>query len=85
MPKVVGSDICIDYRLKNIEDKAAIARELENKVWPLLASGRIKPQIFKTLQLKEAAQAHTLMESSTHVGKIMLVTEALESLEAMIR
>lgn len=61
-------------RARSIEDKANIARDLEDKVWPLLASGQIKPQIFRTLPLKEAAQVHTLMESSTHVGKIMLVT-----------
>lgn len=72
-------------RARSIEDKAAIARELEEKVWPLLASGQIKPQIFRTLPLKEAAQAHTLMESSSHVGKIMLVTDALESLEERVR
>jgi len=72
-------------RARSIEDKATIARELEDKVWPLLASGQIKPQIFRTVPLKEAAKAHTLMESSTHVGKIMLVTEALESLEEMVR
>jgi putative PIG3 family NAD(P)H quinone oxidoreductase len=72
-------------RARSIDDKASIAHELEAKVWPLLASGRIKPQIFRTLPLAEAAQAHTLMESSTHVGKIMLVTDALEDLEAMLR
>ena len=72
-------------RARSIEDKAAIARELEEKVWPLLASGQIKPRIFRTLPLKEAAQAHTLMESSSHVGKIMLVTDVLESLEERVR
>ena len=68
-------------RARSIEDKAAIAKELEAKVWPLLASGQIKPQIFKTYPLDEAAQAHALMESSAHVGKIMLVTAACEALE----
>jgi len=72
-------------RARSIEDKATIARELENKVWPLLASGQIKPQIFKTFPLNEAAEAHALMESSTHVGKIMLVTKAFESLEISFR
>ena len=72
-------------RERSREDKANTARELEDKVWPLLASGQIKPQIFRTLPLKEAAQAHTLMESGTHVGKIMLLTAALESLEMMVR
>jgi NADPH2:quinone reductase len=41
-------------------------------VWPLLEAGKIKPVIFKTFPLAEASQAHALMESSTHVGKIML-------------
>lgn len=72
-------------RERSREDKANTARELEDKVWPLLASGQIKPQIFRTFPLKEAAQAHTLMESGTHVGKIMLLTAALESLEMMVR
>lgn len=60
-------------RSRSIEDKARIASELQEKVWPLLEQGLIKPHIFKTFPLKEAAQAHTLMESSTHIGKIMLV------------
>lgn len=52
--------------------KAAIAWRLQEKVWPLLETGKIKPVIFKTFPLEQAAQAHALMESSTHVGKIML-------------
>ena len=72
-------------RARSIEDKATIARELENKVWPLLASGQVKPQIFKTFPLNEAAQAHSLMESSTHIGKIMLVTAAFDALEISFR
>ncbi|MFU8789845.1 MAG: NAD(P)H-quinone oxidoreductase [Methylobacter sp.] len=52
--------------------KAAIAAELGNKVWPLLASGQIKPVIDSTFALSDAAQAHQLMESSRHIGKIIL-------------
>jgi NADPH2:quinone reductase len=52
--------------------KAQIARELRERVWPLLAAGQIKPVIYKTFPLEEAAAAHALMESSAHVGKIML-------------
>jgi len=59
-------------RPRPVAFKAGIARELRERVWPLLASGRIKPVIYKTFPLDEAAAAHTLMESSTHVGKIML-------------
>ena len=50
-----------------------IAAELKAKVWPLLASGRIKPVLYKTFRLAEAAQAHALMESSEHIGKIVLI------------
>jgi NADPH2:quinone reductase len=61
-------------RPRPVAFKGAIARALEAKVWPLLASGQVRPQIFKTFPLREAAQSHRLMESSAHVGKIMLTT-----------
>ncbi|MBC3213339.1 MULTISPECIES: NAD(P)H-quinone oxidoreductase [Serratia] len=59
-------------RQRSVEDKAQIAAELELKVWPLLERGELKPQIFQTFPLEQAAQAHALMESSAHIGKIML-------------
>jgi NADPH2:quinone reductase len=59
-------------RPRPVAFKAQIARELRERVWPLLAGGQIKPVIYKTFPLEEAAAAHTLMESSAHVGKIML-------------
>lgn len=59
-------------RARSVEDKAQIAAELELKVWPLLERGALKPQIFQTFPLEQAAQAHALMESSAHIGKIML-------------
>ncbi len=52
--------------------KAAIAKQLLEKVWPLLASGSIKPVIHSTFALTDAAKAHQLMESSQHIGKIIL-------------
>jgi NADPH2:quinone reductase len=52
--------------------KAAIADKLRQHVWPLLEAGKIKPVIYRTFPLEQAAQAHALMEASTHVGKIML-------------
>ena len=52
--------------------KAQVARELEEKVWPLLASGKIKPVTHATFPLADAGKAHALMESSTHIGKIVL-------------
>jgi NADPH:quinone reductase len=52
--------------------KAAIALALKEKVWPLLAAKKVKPVIHKTFALEEIVEAHKLMESSTHIGKIML-------------
>jgi putative PIG3 family NAD(P)H quinone oxidoreductase len=59
-------------RIRNITFKAAIAAKLQTKVWPLLESGRIKPLIHRTFPLDDASEAHRLMESSTHIGKIVL-------------
>jgi NADPH2:quinone reductase len=59
-------------RPRSIVEKAEIARSLEARVWPLFAAGRCKPAIFKTFALADAAAAHRLMESSQHVGKIVL-------------
>uniref|UniRef100_UPI003570DCA5 NAD(P)H-quinone oxidoreductase n=1 Tax=Chelatococcus reniformis TaxID=1494448 RepID=UPI003570DCA5 len=63
-------------RARPVEAKAAIARALEADVWPLLAAGRIKPVIHATFPLAEANRAHALMESSAHVGKIVLTVAA---------
>lgn len=54
--------------------KAAIAEKLRSDIWPLLDAGRIKPVIHATFPIEEAAKAHALMESSAHLGKILLVT-----------
>jgi putative PIG3 family NAD(P)H quinone oxidoreductase len=59
-------------RIRPIGFKAAIAQQLETKVWPLIAQGRIRPVMHQRFPLAEAAQAHGLMESSTHIGKIVL-------------
>jgi NADPH:quinone reductase-like Zn-dependent oxidoreductase len=59
-----------------VQEKAQIAQELEQHVWPLLRQGQIKPVIFRVFDLEEAVAAHSLMESSTHIGKIVLVTAA---------
>ncbi len=60
-------------RPRPVAFKAAIAQNLEEKIWPFIAEGRIKPVIHQTFPLAEAAEAHRLMESSAHIGKIMLV------------
>jgi putative PIG3 family NAD(P)H quinone oxidoreductase len=59
-------------RPRDVGFKAAIAAQLHTQVWPLIESGQVKPQIFRTLPLDRAAEAHALMESSTHIGKIVL-------------
>jgi NADPH2:quinone reductase len=55
--------------------KALIAQELEAKVWPLLAQGQCKPVIHATFPLEQAAAAHALMETSSHIGKIVLTAD----------
>ena len=60
-------------RPRSIAEKAQICRALEREVWPLLSAGRVKPQIFRTFPLTAAAEAHTVMESGAHVGKLVLV------------
>lgn len=59
-------------RPRPVEFKAEIARSLRKNIWPLLESGQIKPVIYRVFPLEEAVQAHMLMETSTHVGKIVL-------------
>jgi len=59
-------------RARPVAEKAAIARALAEKVMPLVAAGSVKPVVFKTFPLAEAAAAHALMETSTHIGKIVL-------------
>jgi NADPH:quinone reductase len=59
-------------RPRPVEFKAAIARNLREKIWPLIEAGKIKPEIYKTFPLEQASEAHRLMESSQHIGKIVL-------------
>jgi len=61
-------------RPRSVAEKGAIAQSLREKVWPLLESGRVAPVMYKTFPLAEAAEAHRLMESSRHIGKIVLTT-----------
>jgi NADPH:quinone reductase len=60
-------------RPRTVAQKAEIARELEAKVWPLLAAGKCRPIVHATFPLVEAAKAHAMMESSVHTGKIILI------------
>ena len=59
-------------RPQSVAQKAAIARSVEAEVWPLIAAGRVRAPIYEIFPLAEAAAAHALMESSRHMGKIVL-------------
>ena len=61
-------------RPRSVAEKAEIARALEENVWPLFAAGRCRPVIHRTFPLAEAAEAHRLMETSSHIGKIVLLS-----------
>ena len=62
-------------RPRTLEQKAAVADAVERNLWPLFEKGDIKPLIYTTYPLSEAAEAHALMESSDHIGKIMLTVD----------
>jgi NADPH2:quinone reductase len=59
-------------RPRPIAFKGAIAASLRNRIWPLIEAGKIRPVIYKAFPLEQAAEAHRLMESSVHIGKIVL-------------
>ncbi len=59
-------------RPRPVAFKGAIAANLRSRVWPLIEAGRIRPVIYKTFALAEAGEAHRLMESSQHIGKLVL-------------
>jgi putative PIG3 family NAD(P)H quinone oxidoreductase len=59
-------------RPRSVEEKGAMAAAMRREVWPLLDSGKVKPVIHRTFPLAEAAEAHRLLETSSHIGKIML-------------
>jgi NADPH2:quinone reductase len=61
-------------RPRPVAVKAAVARALEDRIWPLIEKGAIRPVIYGTFPLEKASEAHALMESSAHVGKIILKT-----------
>ena len=65
---IVGSTL----RPRSVAYKAVLTQALRERVWPLLEAGRIKPVIHQVFAARDAAAAHALMESSTHVGKIVL-------------
>jgi NADPH:quinone reductase len=68
----VGSTL----RSRSYEDKAAIIADLERHVWPHVEAGRVRPQVYRTFPLEQARDAHVLIDSGTHVGKIVLTVGA---------
>jgi NADPH:quinone reductase len=60
-------------RARSVDEKGRIAQALRREVWPLVEAGRVKPLLAATFPLADAAAAHRLMESSTHIGKIVLL------------
>ncbi len=62
-------------RVRSIAEKEKLAKALYEKVWPLIQAGKVTPQLYKTFPLEEANKAHALMETSSHIGKIVLLCE----------
>ncbi|HEX4849832.1 MAG TPA: NAD(P)H-quinone oxidoreductase [Puia sp.] len=62
-------------RTRSIEFKSALAKDIEKYVWPMIENGQFKPVIYQVLPLEQASQAHAIMESSEHIGKIILNME----------
>ncbi|MFI5759397.1 NAD(P)H-quinone oxidoreductase [Streptomyces sp. NPDC051563] len=61
-------------RARPLEEKAAIVAAVREHVWPLIESGRVHPVVHRTFPMQDAAEAHRVLESSTHVGKLLLTT-----------
>ena len=59
-------------RPRSVEEKALIKEQLRDKAWPLIESGEVKPLIYERFPLKQASNAHALMDSGVHIGKIVL-------------
>jgi NADPH2:quinone reductase len=68
---VTGSTL----RPRSVKEKGAIAQAVHEQVWPLFESGAIRVQVHRTFPLSDAAEAHRLMESSAHIGKLVLLVE----------
>jgi NADPH2:quinone reductase len=68
---VTGSTL----RSRPVEEKSALARSVEQEVWPLFANGQIRPIVDSAFPLEQADEAHRLMESGRHTGKIILVMQ----------
>ena len=71
-----ASILASTLRARPAAEKAAIVGAVAEQVWPLIAAGQVRPVIERVLPLAEAAQAHRLLDSGSHIGKILLVTES---------
>ena len=60
-------------RNRSLENKAVIVSEVEKNVWPAIMAGKVKTVVYKYFPLTDAAEAHLLMESGKHFGKILLI------------
>jgi NADPH:quinone reductase-like Zn-dependent oxidoreductase len=67
-----GAVIATSLRSRPADDKAAICASVVENVWPLVADGTVRPIVHTTMPLEDVAAAHALMESSDHIGKIVL-------------
>jgi putative PIG3 family NAD(P)H quinone oxidoreductase len=67
-----GAVIATSLRARPVEEKAAICASVAEHVWPLIADGSVRPVVHTTLPLEKASEAHRMMESGDHIGKIML-------------
>ena len=68
----VGDLGCLLYTSDAADEKAAIVAAVREHVWPLVASGAVRPIVHARMPLAQAADAHRLLESSTHIGKVLL-------------
>ena len=66
---VTGSTL----RARSVEEKGAVAAAVRERVWPLIEAGRVRPVVHRRFPLSQAGEAHRLMESSTHIGKLLLI------------
>lgn len=71
--RVRGSLSSAGLRARSLEDKASILRDVLEFVWPLFEDGRLKPITHATFAIRDAGEAHRLMETSAHIGKIILL------------
>ena len=70
---VVFGGTAAGLRLRSPENKALVVSEVEKNVWPAIAAGKVKPVVYKTFPLSQVAEAHRLLETSGHIGKILLI------------